>query len=180
MFNLKHLLLIVGFCFVGCASPSPSTFEYAYEPRIDWPEDEYRTVSQWQGSNEVTGQAFLRTRGGDVKTGAGSEVILNPVTSYSTQFVDAIIRKTHGHGVKLTPELPDARINDIFRIQTADAEGRFAFSGVPEGDYYLYSTVTWESPSVYGSGLQMQGGWVFTKIQVSSEKANKHILNQSY
>src|SRR5437588_13083015 len=38
-----------------------------------------------KGTSTVTGQAFLKTRGGEVKFGAGNEVWMFPVTSYTTE-----------------------------------------------------------------------------------------------
>ena len=38
------------------------------------------------GSLELRGQAFLTTRGGDVKVGAGRMVTLDPATTYSTEW----------------------------------------------------------------------------------------------
>jgi hypothetical protein len=157
----------------GCASTTAS-YQYAYEPRVEWPEQEYAAVSVRRGKNLVSGQAFLKTRGGDVKTAAGNLVLLNPATSYSTQFVDVIIKKLHGIGTVLTPETPDIRLDKFLKQTTADGDGRFEFHDVADGEYYLYTTVVWEAVG------QRQGGWVYKKITVSSQARNNYILNTVY
>jgi hypothetical protein len=153
----------------GCVS-TKGQFSPAYEPRVDWPEIEYESLKSATGANTVKGQAFLKTLGGDVKTAAGSEVILNPLTSYSTQFVEAMIYKSHGPGVILQPQLADSRIWSFTKKTTADAEGKFTFHNVPNGEYYIYTTVTWVA-----SGYS-QGGWLSKKINVESKNTNKFIM----
>ena len=47
-----------------------------------FPEAEYQRL-ELSGSGSVSGQVFMRTVGGDVKYGAGSNVFLFPDTTYS-------------------------------------------------------------------------------------------------
>jgi hypothetical protein len=63
---------------VGCASVAPLV------PRLPFPSDEYAALAT-TGTGVVKGQVFMKTRGGDVKTAAGSEIHMDPVTTYSTQ-----------------------------------------------------------------------------------------------
>lgn len=173
---MRNIILIFAILVSGCSS-TPVKYMVAKEPRVPWPVEEYAKIDDWSGANIVKGQAFLKTRGGDVKVAAGNEVYLNPVTSYSTQFVDAIIYKKHGVGVVLVPETPDPRIHDYVKTTVADSDGRFTFHDVKSGDYYLYSTVTWEAPVGYQGALSMQGGWVLQKVTVSENSRNNFILN---
>ena len=64
----------------GCITEYSKTIQ-----RIEFPIAEYEMLNR-KGTGIVTGQAFLRTRSGDVKTTAGDEILLNPVTSYSNQW----------------------------------------------------------------------------------------------
>ena len=58
------------------------------------------------------------------------------------------------------PEFSQAR-----RATVADANGRFVFSQIPPGSYFLRSVVTWEAPST-GYLPNIQGGLVFKEIAV--------------
>ncbi len=147
-------------------------YEAARVPRLPWPTEEYAQLQQ-HGDCTVTGQAFMKTRGGDVKVAAGSKVMLSPVTSYSTQFIDIIVRRTNGYSV-LEPETADSRVFNYLKTQIGDAEGRFKFTNVAEGEYYLYTTVLWEVPS--STGLKRQGGWLWQKITVKNGAENNFIL----
>lgn len=124
-----------------------------------FPEGEYLALPK-TGTATVRGQAFLKTRGGDVKTAAGNRVLLNPVTSYSLEwYVRAYIQNQR-------IESPDPRIAAYVPIEIADGSGRFVFKNVPAGEYFVTTEVTWEAPTGYG--LQTQGGLVSKRIKVNA------------
>tara|TARA_R110002167_G_scaffold243977_3_gene449644 strand:- start:51493 stop:52032 length:540 start_codon:yes stop_codon:yes gene_type:complete len=173
----KIVLSIVCLLFVaGCTPVQRSHYQTTSMPRVDWPVDEYTKIASRTGQNHVSGQCFLKTRGGDVKTCAGNKVMLNPISSYSTQFVKAVIKQNYGVGVELG--LVDNRIYNYLVEVIADGDGRFSFYNVPDGDYYIYSTVTWEAGTGYNGANQLQGGWVFKEILVDSKSRNEHILTK--
>lgn len=149
---------------VGCVS-APTLM-----PRPAFPEAEYAALPK-VGTGKVTGQAFLRTRGGDVKYGAGSEVFLNPVTSYSNFWYEQQMQL----GQPLSA--PDPRLNEYVRTQQADGMGNFSFENVPPGDYYVSTKVTWEVPAGYYSS-SIQGGWIAEKIKVTNDQATKVMLTR--
>ena len=174
---IPALLLLL---FAGCAAPdgaAPATRGpvTSYLPRVPWPEEEYANLAK-KGANTVSGQAFMKTRGGDVKTAAGEIVMLNPVTTYSTQFVDVSILGKHEAFQELSPKDPDPRIREYAKQVTADATGRFTFYDVPAGEYYIYTLVRWEAPTGYG--LQQQGGWVVSRVTVKDGDRNEFILTR--
>lgn len=127
--------------------------------RVAFPDAEYAALPV-KGTATVRGQAFLKTRGGDVKTAAGEEVILNPVTSYSQQWFD--VAYVGGRELKE----PDARYSEYQRRKVADAEGRFQFSDVPAGEYFVVARVVWDAAVGYQGSLVQQGGYVAKKIEV--------------
>ncbi|MFS0827627.1 hypothetical protein [Pseudomonas phoenicis] len=148
----------------GCA-PVPTQQNVHYPP---FPEAEYQTLPRI-GDATVTGQVFLKTRGGDVKVGAGSEIQLFPVTSYSKVFYKA-------YQSKLPIDTPDPRVRQYtFRTQ-ADATGSFDFKQVPAGQYYIGGLVTWEAPSKYG--LASQGGYIAKEITVAPGSSQKVMLTE--
>lgn len=127
--------------------------------RIPFPEAEYAALAT-KGTATVRAQAFLKTRGGDVKTAAGEEALLNPVTTYSQQWYD--VSYVGGRDLKEG----DPRQQPFIHRKVADAEGRFTFTDVPAGEYFVIARVVWDAPVGYQGALVQQGGWVAKKIAV--------------
>lgn len=118
------------------------------------------------GSGRIEGQVFLRQRGGGVVKGAGAEVNLNPVTSYSTEWFTA--------WMAMEPLVPaDPRAEEFARVTQADAEGRFHFDGLPPGRYYVASAVVWEVPR-----RPLQGGTVGLKVRVNDDTTTEAMLTR--
>jgi hypothetical protein len=164
---IKHFwILLVAVYLQGCAVPQIEPTQ-----RITFPVSEYNSLNR-EGTGIVNGQAFLKTRGGDVKTAAGEEVLLNPVTSYSNQWY-----KVAYTGNKPITE-PDPRYWNYVRKEIADADGRFTFKNVPPGDYYLTTTVYWEAPVGYHGALVRQGGLISRKITVVNDETLDVILTR--
>ena len=122
---------------------------------------EYAAYDEPAGAS-ITGQAFLKTRGGDVKYGAGNYVALDPVTPYSTEWFEHTVMK----GV-VKPD-PDSRTHAYHREVMADGEGRFTFENLPAGDYYVYCNIRWLA------GESNTGGVARAKVHV---EAGQHIKN---
>lgn len=136
--------------------------------RMAFPESEYKALSR-EGSGTVRGQAFLKTRGGDVKVAAGNEVLLNPVTSYSEEWYQKSYRPN------LPMEPADPRMDRYIKYTTADASGRFTFRNVPAGDYFVTTQVIWEAPVGYRGAMLPQGG-VITKRVTVDEGENVEVI----
>lgn len=119
------------------------------------------------GTASVSGQGFLVQRGGATVRAAGREVTLDPATAYAMAWYTS-----SGYG-------GDAAIFiQARRTTTADADGRFTFSGLPAGRYIVKTNVTWEVPSQ--TGTSVQGGMVSRVITVAAgEKKENVILNQT-
>jgi hypothetical protein len=122
-----------------------------------------------QGSSSIHGQAFLKTRGGDVKYGAGNDVLLMPVGSYSTE----IWKVSVVQGNRLAEDT-DERFKKYIRQTVADGEGRFRFENLSSGEYYAMSYISWEVPST--TGLKKTGGWAGAKIKVGEGEKVETIL----
>lgn len=166
--KIKQILAaLVLVAFVGCVP------RVAIKPvdRIPFPEDEYKRLAS-TGTAIVKGQAFLKTRGGDVKTAAGNEVILNPVTTYTNQWYEVNYLK----GMPMKE--PDSRLWQYVKKQIADGNGRFTFKNVPAGDYYVTVPVFWEAPVGYQGGLVLQGGFISKRITVKDGEEIEIILTR--
>jgi hypothetical protein len=54
------------------------------------------------------------------------------------------------------------------RETIADGSGRFTFKNVPDGDYYVSATVTWQTATGYKFSLETQGGRISKTINVKN------------
>lgn len=161
-------LVTAAACATASAPPAPAARPFA----VQADSAEYRAY-QAPGRRELSGQAFLTTRGGDVKLAAGRLVTLDPATQYAKQWFSRF-----GATVTSFDEPPaDPLFRAARRTTTANAEGRFRFTGLPAGEYLVRTTVTWETGAAY-SGLQ--GGVVAALATVSDSGNAEIILNRVY
>lgn len=159
--------LLFAATLVGCANQQTrSTVQ-----RIPFPANEYSQLAK-EGSSTLRGQIFMKTRGGDIKFGAGQEIFLNPVTTYSNQWYEEIYLK----GIPLSP-MDDRQIAYV-RTKVSDGNGRFEFKNIPAGEYYVSGVVTWESPTGYQGALQTQGGRIAKKVKVGEKDEEEVILSR--
>lgn len=148
----------------GCVNvpqPAPRTAQFI--------ESEYEPYDS-PGTSVISGQAFLKTRGGDVKYGAGNIVSINPVTSYSTEWYEIVcIKQQHLSSY-------DPRVAKYLRQTVGDGSGNFRFSNLPEGEYYLMCEIAWEVPTQYG--LARSGGVAHARVKVAAGEEVKAILTR--
>lgn len=122
---------------------------------------------------DLEGQAFLTTRGGDVKVGAGELVVADPLTTLARAWFRA-------EGALTGAEPPrDSLFLAARRVTQSDGEGRFRLRALPVGTYLVRSAVTWEAPTGYRGALQRQGGIVAAIVEVRPD-APPVMLNQHY
>ena len=162
---------MIAVALFGCAS---KPFEWAANtPEFD---KEYAQYSK-PGTGAIQGQAFLQQRNGATVKAAGRVVYLDPATTLATQWFEA-------YGQYYMPPddvSPPSKLFDSARRQTiADAEGKFKFSNLPDGSYYIRTTVTWEVAAyrVLYVGTSTQGGIVKAKVEVKNGEVTEAILRQ--
>lgn len=161
---MKWIAVVFAAMLAGCAGLAPLE-------RPPFPVAEYEALPT-EGTGVVTGQVFLRTVGGEVRYGAGSEVDLNPVTSYSRFWYENDYR---AGGRRLAPY--DPRLDAYIITTQADGSGNFRFENVPPGDYYLTSRVTWGVPvGLYTT--QQQGGVISIPITVRDGEETRQMLTR--
>jgi hypothetical protein len=102
--------------------------------RIPFPVKEYARLPR-SGKGTIKGQIYL-SDGYELKIpGKDTRLYLNPKTSYSDQWYE----ESYIGGRKM--QKADDRLFNYLRFTSSDANGNFAFYGVPSGTYYLIGTV---------------------------------------
>lgn len=135
--------------------------------QVAFPADEYAALEK-TGTSSVSGQLFLRTVGGDVKYGAGSQVIVTPVTSYTQEATMIYLRGA-------MPESADPRARAYTRRTIADGTGRFEVDSLPAGEYYVAGGVYWQVPGSYAPN---QGGMVIQQITLDEGESKEVMLTK--
>lgn len=169
--TIKRMLsaLAVVAALAGCATSQPTYTALAFD------EAEYAALAK-EGTGVVRGQVFAKTRGGDIKKGAGNNVVMMPATKFGDQrYYEHLIAG------KLLSTSEDRRHHGYMKTKTTDGEGRFEFIDVPPGKYYVFSDVTWEVPSTnpYMRGMmETQGGRVIGKFEVKNGAVTDAVLSR--
>lgn len=149
------LFLILLLC--GCETTPPPSVAWTTPTAAQ--EQEYEPYLKG-GTNMLTGQAFMVQRGGAVVYAAGRQVTLNPATSIGDEWWEKAGRTwTYREWDHPSPAFKRAQ-----RTTTADAEGRFRFTGLAAGRYYVQTSVTWVIPQG-----PIQGGTVGRLVEVPGD-----------
>lgn len=127
--------------YYRCENPGAIT-----SPPEDWERESWKYESYiGAGDTSITGQAFLRQRGGEVVTCAGSPVLAVPVGYYFDRLTVESLPGLH----------PDAQL--AIRRTTCDATGNFRFSKLPAEKWRIVTKVSWETADRFSP---IQGGIV--------------------
>ena len=154
---INALLMIIAVMLVSCAGIEPETFPF---------EESSFTRYSNKGTSRIVGSAFMRTRAGDVKTGAGCTVELIPATPHTVERFTVSRR--------VGPR--DPRLAKYVRTTVADAQGSFEFNNIPAGDYILSCVIKWQFHN--GSYAQRTGGQAIAKTTVNQRQTVKVILTK--
>ncbi len=128
---LPVLVLVLALVLSGCNGG-----QKPYQLTAPFEESPFIAYAQ-PGTGVIEGQAFVKLPDGKVVYAAGNEVGLLPVTDYTREWFEAGVLPNR----PVTPF--DPRIGKYFRHTRADAEGRFAFPDLPEGQYYVAVDIPW-------------------------------------
>jgi len=126
-----------------------------------------------EGANTIMGRASLVSHSGHERSCSDSNVYLIPVTSYSHEWVARIFGSPPSeYGSRIVEEhlAADAQFEKFQRRATCDDAGNFRFDHVPDGQYYVFSTIYWLTR------WQRNGGALLGQVTVSGDMSTKIIL----
>ena len=158
---------LVGYLFAlsivisGCGAP------LQWNPVTKSAEKEYQPYLVDRNAT-ITGQAFLKQRGGGVVTAAGNTVTLDPATSIGNEWW----KKAGLDWYKQSEIPPSTAFTQARRTTIADADGRFKFPNLSQGKYYVCTMVTWDT------GGDFQGGFVGQLVEVQDGESKEVILTR--
>jgi|CXWL01.1.fsa_nt_gi hypothetical protein len=135
-----------------------------YERRAAFQLEDYIPY-QAKGTSTLSGEAFVVMPSGEVRFGAGVTIRLIPATAYGKEFLDLDLIREEEY---TTPPL-DERIYSAIRSTQADSKGQFSFSGIPSGNYFLYTAIYWDVPA-RGRGFYASrtGGRIWKSVAVAN------------
>ncbi|CDT53427.1 putative lipoprotein [Vibrio coralliirubri] len=173
MKKLSLIAVAIGsIALAGCATVTPMQNTFAPSD-VEW--------SQEEGDATVRGQAFLRTVGGEVKTCAGYQIDMVPVSPYSEERISIIygntvkgFRSTSPFSAGGTPPQAPAEFLNYNLVSVCDATGSFEFEDVPAGEYFIVSGITWQ---VSSDSIVPEGGTLMQRIKVKSASNKKYIMS---
>jgi len=120
------VLLLVAFLMIGCAK--------IYERQAEFNQEEYAPYEA-TGTARVCGQAYLSLDDGHQHVASGDRVLLAPVTSYTQEAFQ--VKVLGGRAM----EDPDPKAIEFEKHTKTDAEGRFCFTGLPAGTYFVVADI---------------------------------------
>ena len=120
------VLLLVGFMKMSCAKTYDRQAEYIHE--------EYAPYAG-EGTARICGQAYLSGDDDKQHVASGDRVLLAPVTSYTEEAIKVKVMR----GRNMVDPDPDAA--KFEKHTKTDDEGRFCFTGLPAGEYYVVADI---------------------------------------
>jgi hypothetical protein len=127
------------------------------------------------GANTVKGSALMRQRGGGVVTCAGLPVHLMPVTPRAREWATHLYGGSGGGFFNVgsgTLNLADDGSGFVQAIRTThcDTQGNFRFDQVADGEFFVFSRITWYA------GNALQGGSIMKPVKLENGSTAELVL----
>jgi len=120
------------------------------------------------GGNTISGFGVLRTVGGEARTCAGLAAGITPDSAHTRERMMAIYgsvakgtRAANLGSPKFSNE--DPQYASLLRTTRCDGQGNFVFERVPDGTWYVITSVIWKANP--NSPLQ-EGGYMMQRVEV--------------
>jgi hypothetical protein len=154
---MKPAALFLGLTFAlgGCSQfepQEPALSRPVAPSEVDW--------ARKSGANSVSGIALIKV-GGTSHTCAGGSANIIPDSAYARARMTAIFGNTT-RGMRAASlgaekfERDDPLYVSTLRTTRCDPSGSFSFSRVPDGVWYVTSSVKWQDSSQVEGGSMMQ------------------------
>ena len=128
-----HIILLAVVFLCGCSA-------FKARELVPFSEGEFN-IFNGTGKAVIEGQGFARTRGGEVRYAAGSDVFLVPATSHTRDWINSGQWYTY-FGSRITLGF-DPRTHRYVKRSVCDGEGRFTFEDLVPGPYFVVTKVVW-------------------------------------
>ena len=163
---LRAALVLLPFSLAACAS-APASRTATFQ------EAEYHAYAG-AGDASVSGQVSMRTEERYVTSGGGcKEVLLEPVTSYTTEWFEREVIKNEPLGA------PDPRALTYRRTTQTDGTGHFHFERLPAGSYYFACLMQWDRWIMQGTRPVMfeEAVWVHGRLTLRPGEHGRVVLS---
>ena len=171
--KVPTLSALIG-CFViaACAQATPPLYNTTatFDPaEVAWAEGE--------GTSSISGSSVIRTVGGEIRTCAGNKVLLIPSSSYAQERMNLIygnLDKGYNQvGAEFETDDPNASTG--VRSQVCDSQGNFYFKNLPNGEFFVVSSIFWQIPSGQYS-YKTHGGYLMERVVLDDNENARVVL----
>ena len=150
---------------VACVSVPPAAPRPTMDPLL-W------AFALEDGESYLTGSGFLRQRGGDVVTCAGSPVWLVPDAPFARWILD------NSGPTGIGSALSGPHVSQHVRESFCDATGEFFFDSLPAGPFLAVTIVTWEVPDTNVWTDDTQGGLVHVPVEIAEGSEHRIVVSR--
>jgi len=163
---MRTLLLIPTIALLTACATAPQ-----YTGTASFDSEEVSWFNE-QGTNTIEGSAFVRQNNGGVVTCAGGRVDIFPAGRYASDRIAHLYGPgATGFNVRRGGNLPDADPEYLHTQKNVhcDVEGKFTVNDLPDGAYFLTTTVNWNTYTyggIFGPIAHAQGGNLMARVVV--------------
>lgn len=143
----------------GAARQSPPRF-VKMQAKLDY--SEHEPYAQ-PGENSISGQALLKQQAN--RTCSGNRVLLLPATSYFREMIGHMVAGSEPK----PPATPYPSLKNMIRRAQCDEQGKFLFSGIPDGAWFILTQVN-----------ARNGGVLITEMTVSNRETKDILLTDKH